>query len=183
MQIRLNVQLGLLQCAQKHFAFLLFPLQKHTVHTCKPFTILQCHKSYWLVCSICVFALKLHIDYIGRRKVWGTDPPLIWTQCIVSICKQLNVEWNKAVRRTLNLPYKTHRRLLPLIVNGKSFKSQHCSRLHKYIYMDFFLLKISMFLSLVLKLKRGWRDHWGVTGPAWLSWTALFHSTLRMSIR
>ena len=46
---------------------------------------------------------------------------------------QLNVEWNKAVRRTLNLPYKTHRRLLPLIVNGKSFKSQHCSRLHKYV--------------------------------------------------
>ena len=46
---------------------------------------------------------------------------------------QLNVEWNKAVRRTLNLPYKTHRRLLPLIVNGKSFKRQHCSRLHKYV--------------------------------------------------
>ena len=46
---------------------------------------------------------------------------------------QLNVEWIKAVRRTLNLPYKTHRRLLPLIVNGKSFKSQHCSRLHKYV--------------------------------------------------
>ena len=61
---------------------------------------------------------------------------------------QLNVEWNKVVRRTLNLPYKTHRRLLPLIVNGKSFKSQHCSRLHKYVNG-----------FLVLKLKRGWRDH------------------------
>ena len=46
---------------------------------------------------------------------------------------QLNVEWNKAVWRTLNLPYKTHWWLLPLIVNGKSFKSQHCSRLHKYV--------------------------------------------------
>ena len=96
---------------------------------------------------------------------------------------QLNVEWNKAVRRTLNLPYKTHRRLLPLIVNGKSFKSQHCSCLHKCVNEFFFLRKISMFLSLVLKLKRGWRDHWGVTGPASLSWTALFLSTLRMSTR
>ena len=35
---------------------------------------------------------------------------------------QLNVEWNKAVRRTLNLPYKTHRWLLPLIVNGNLSK-------------------------------------------------------------
>ena len=45
---------------------------------------------------------------------------------------QLNVEWNKAVWRTLNLPCKTHQRLLPLIVNGKYFKIQHCSRLHNY---------------------------------------------------
>ena len=95
---------------------------------------------------------------------------------------QVNVEWNKAARRTLNLPYKTHRRLLPLIVNEKSFKSQNCSCLRKSVN-GFFLLKIFMFLSLVLKLKRRWRDHWGVTGPTWLSWTALFHSTLRMSTR
>ena len=46
---------------------------------------------------------------------------------------QLNVEWNKALQRTLNLPYKTHRRLLNLTVNGKSFKSQHCSRPLKYV--------------------------------------------------
>ena len=58
---------------------------------------------------------------------------------------QLNVEWNKAVRRTLNLPYKTHRRLLPLVVNGKSFKSQHCSRLHKYVNGFFFFWKYLCF--------------------------------------
>ena len=74
---------------------------------------------------------------------------------------QLNAEWNKAVRRTLNLPYKTHRRLPPLIVNRKYFKSQHCSRLHKYV-------KISMFLSLALKLKRT-----RVTGSLRRNWARL----------
>ena len=31
--------------------------------------------------------------------------------------RQLSVEWNKAVRRTLHIPYTTHTRLLPLILN------------------------------------------------------------------
>ena len=57
---------------------------------------------------------------------------------------QLNFEWNKALRRTLNLPYKTRRRLLPWIVNGKYFKSQNCSRLHKYVN-GFFLRNLCFF--------------------------------------
>ena len=56
----------------------------------------------------------------------------------------VKVEWNKAARRTLNLPYKTHRLLLPLIVSGKSFKSQHCSRLHKYVNGFFFSENINV---------------------------------------
>ena len=45
----------------------------------------------------------------------------------------MDTEWNKAVRRTLNLPYKTHRCLLPLLVKGKSFAVQHRSRVSKFL--------------------------------------------------
>ena len=46
-------------------------------------------------------------------------------------CFTWNLYWKHA-----NQLKKTHRRLLPLIVNGeKSFKSQHCNRLQKYARM------------------------------------------------
>ena len=45
----------------------------------------------------------------------------------------MNIEWNKAVRRTLLLPYKTRTRLLPLLVQGKSFAVQHRSRVSKFL--------------------------------------------------
>ena len=45
----------------------------------------------------------------------------------------MNSEWNKAIRRSLNLPYKTRTCLLPLLVSGKSFASQHKSRVEKFI--------------------------------------------------
>ena len=47
--------------------------------------------------------------------------------------ESMNIEWNKAIRRTLNLPYTTRTCLLPLLVNGKSFASQHKSRVEKFI--------------------------------------------------
>ena len=47
---------------------------------------------------------------------------------------QLNVQWNKAVRRTLKLPYTTHTRLLPHIENSFSFKDQHARRVKKFLY-------------------------------------------------
>ena len=45
----------------------------------------------------------------------------------------MNIEWNKAVRRTLILPYKTRTCLLPLLVHGKSFTVQHRSRVSKFL--------------------------------------------------
>ena len=68
---------------------------------------------------------------------------------------QLNVECNKAVRWC-----KTHRQLLPLIVNGKSFKSQPCSRLHKYV--NGFFYSENIYVSFIGKarvmgsLQRNW---------------------------
>ena len=79
---------------------------------------------------------------------------------------QLNVEWNKAVRRTLNLPHKTHRRLLPFIVNGKSFKSQHCSRLHKYV--NGFFSSENIYVSFI-----GVQAKMRVTGSLGRNWARL----------
>ena len=45
----------------------------------------------------------------------------------------MNTEWNKAVRRVIQLPYKTHTKFLPHLVNGKSFKVQHASRVLKFV--------------------------------------------------
>ena len=44
----------------------------------------------------------------------------------------MNIEWNKAVRRTLCLPFRTRTCLLPLLVHGKNFASQHKSRILKF---------------------------------------------------
>ena len=49
------------------------------------------------------------------------------------IARQLSVQWNKAVRRTLPIPYATHTRLLPLILNTSSFMDQHARRVQKFI--------------------------------------------------
>ena len=45
---------------------------------------------------------------------------------------QLITEWNKAVRWTLRIPYKTHRNLLPAITQSNSFAIQHLHRLKKF---------------------------------------------------
>ena len=89
---------------------------------------------------------------------------------------QLNVEWNKAVWRTLNLPYKTHRRLLPLIVNGKSFKSQHCSRLHKYV--NGFFSSENIYVSFI-----GAKAKTRVTGSLGRNWARLAGHGRPCSIR
>ena len=46
---------------------------------------------------------------------------------------QMSIEWNKAVRRTLHIPYDMHTRLLPLILGGGNFKDQHRSRVSKFL--------------------------------------------------
>ena len=49
---------------------------------------------------------------------------------IANMCP-LNVQWNKAVRRTLTIPCTTHTRLLPHTVNPLSFKDQHARRVYR----------------------------------------------------
>ena len=56
-----------------------------------------------------------------------------WDMNSKHVC-QLNIQWNKAVRRTLKIPYTTHTRLLPHIVNSFSFKDQHARRVKKFLY-------------------------------------------------
>ena len=55
-----------------------------------------------------------------------------WDLASKSAC-QMNTEWNKAVRRTLRVPYTTHTNLLPLLVKGKPFMTQHFSRVSKFV--------------------------------------------------
>ena len=37
----------------------------------------------------------------------------------------MNIEWKKAVRRTLNLPRMTRSKLIPLLAGNSSFQEQH----------------------------------------------------------
>ena len=80
---------------------------------------------------------------------------------------KMNVEWNKAVRRTLNLPYCTHRRLLPLIVNGKSFINQHFNRIEKYI--NEFRSSNNDHISFIAETAK-----MRVTGPLGRNWARLY---------
>ena len=41
---------------------------------------------------------------------------------------KLNIEWNKAIRRTLGLPHTTRTKLLPLLAGQNNFHWQHASR-------------------------------------------------------
>ena len=44
----------------------------------------------------------------------------------------MNISWNKAVRRVLGIPYRTHTALLPYLIESPSFKKQHTSRYIKF---------------------------------------------------
>ena len=63
--------------------------------------------------------------------------------------EKVNIEWNKAVRRTLGIPCRTHRYLLPLLVKSKSFHEQHFSRLNKFIAT--FMNSCNAHVSLIAK--------------------------------
>ena len=45
----------------------------------------------------------------------------------------MQTEWNKAIRKTLQLPYRTHRNILPLLVRMKTFSEQHRARVSKFV--------------------------------------------------
>ena len=44
----------------------------------------------------------------------------------------MNISWNKAVRRVLGIPYRTHTSLLPYLIENPSFRKQHTSRYIKF---------------------------------------------------
>ena len=46
----------------------------------------------------------------------------------------MNTEWNKAVRRTLRVPFRTHTNLLSYIVKSKNFSDQHLNRVRKFLH-------------------------------------------------
>ena len=46
--------------------------------------------------------------------------------------KKMNISWNKAVRRVLGIPYRTHTALLPYLIENPSFRKQHISRYIKF---------------------------------------------------
>ena len=89
-------------------------------------------------------------------------------ECLFAVCHG----WFKCGTK----PYKTHRRLLPLIMKGKSFKSQQCT-------FHFCPRKLPVSLPSVLQQKGGWRDHSGATGPTLFPWMDLFHLVQRMNMR
>ena len=47
--------------------------------------------------------------------------------------RQMYIEWNKAVRRTLHVPYMTHTNRWPFLVKGKPFMTQHFPRVSKFV--------------------------------------------------
>ena len=45
----------------------------------------------------------------------------------------MNTEWNKAVRRTLGIPWNTKTALLPHLISGRNFTEQHKKRVSKFL--------------------------------------------------
>ena len=70
----------------------------------------------------------------------------------------MGTEWNKAVRRTLSIPYKTRTNILPHLVVGKSFVDQHKSRVSNFL--DSFIHSRNTHVSYI-----GARARWYSHGP------------------
>ena len=54
-------------------------------------------------------------------------------ECGTNMTDLMQTEWNKAIRKIVRLPYETHRNLLPLVINSRSFADQHVSRVKKFV--------------------------------------------------
>ena len=76
----------------------------------------------------------------------------------------MTTEWNKAVRRTLRIPYTTCTKLLPLIVKGRTFKQQHITRVSKFIQS--FLVSGNSHVLLIGERAR--RTATGALGRNWV---------------
>ena len=69
----------------------------------------------------------------------------------------MQTEWNKAVRRTLGLPFNTHRNLLSHVVQSASFQEQHSRRVKKFImsFINSSNMHVSFIGSLAKVYSRG----------------------------
>ena len=68
-----------------------------------------------------LFAGVTKCIYIIQSLHTGTCYMLLNTTPV----KWMNIEWKKAVRRTLNLPKTTISKFIPLLAGNRSFQEQH----------------------------------------------------------
>ena len=76
----------------------------------------------------------------------------------------MNVQWNKAVRRTLGIPYDTRTRLLPFIVRGRNFRDQHRARVTKFV--DSFMVSENRHVAYIAARARS--HTYGPLGRNWV---------------
>ena len=73
---------------------------------------------------------------------------------------RMQIEWNKAVRRVLRIPYQTHTNLLPLLIKADTFLVQFRRRIAKFV--NSFLVAENDYVSYVGELAR--YNSYGVLG-------------------
>ena len=73
---------------------------------------------------------------------------------------RMQIEWNKAVRRILRVPYQTHTNLLPLSINADTFLAQFRKRIAKFV--NSFLVSKNVYISFIGELAR--YNSYGVLG-------------------
>ena len=76
----------------------------------------------------------------------------------------MNIEWNKAVRRTMRIPYDTRSCLLPLIIRSRNFRDQHKSRVTKFL--NAFMISENQYVRFI-----GHRARTSTCGPLGRNWT------------
>ena len=65
--------------------------------------------------------IRIRLQHTYCTAWYGCQTWLLNTTSV----KGMNIEWKKAVRRTLNLPRTTRSKLVPLLAGNHSFQEQH----------------------------------------------------------
>ena len=73
---------------------------------------------------------------------------------------RMQIEWNKAVRRVLRIPYQTHTNLLPLLIKADTFLVQFRKRIAKFV--NSFLVSENSYVSFIGELAK--YNSYGVLG-------------------
>jgi len=89
----------------------------------------------------------------------------------------MQIEWNKAVRRVLRIPYQTHTNQLPLLLKADTFFVQFRKRIAKFVTS--FLVSENSFVSFIGELAR--YNSYGVLGRnltriVFKAWVSFFQS-------